>query len=364
MTRLNVGVDIGSTSIKAVQLKVSGKKVSIVKVAEVPLEINTVVEGEVKNIEELSNSINELWKIGKFGTKNVTVGLASQQTLVRDLAMPWEPSEIFRKTLPIRIGDTFPLPARELILDYHPIDIYSAEELIQQRALIVGAKISTAENVAEALTLSKLRVKIADFSPFALIRAGVVTQNKGMKNIQKANPSYEVIVELGGQVTLVAIHNQGKPLYVRIIPAGSDIVTKDLADKLSIRFDVAEVLKKSIGLQKVGEEQTKSPIPKDVPDSSIPEAQYIINSMAGQLVQDVRNTVEYFLNSLPDSQGIDRVLLSGGGSLLPGYAERVASELRAPTSFLAPMHAFSKNKNIKIKDPRMTIAFGLALGVK
>ena len=364
MTRLNVGVDIGSTSVKAVQIKVSGKKVNIVRAAEVPLKVGTVVAGEVKDVEDLSNSINELWKLGKFTTKNVTVGLASQQILVRELALPWEPPTIFRQALPIRIGDAFNMSPSELILDYYPVDIYTSGDLIQQRALIVGAYLQAAENAAEALTLSKLRVKRADFSPFALIRASMVTRNKGMKNPQGKERSYEVLVDVGGQITLVSIHDQGRPLYVRVIPAGADAVTRALSENLGIRFDIAEVLKKSIGLQNVGVDQVKSPIPNDVPDSKIPEAQHIINSMAGHLVQEVRKTVEYFLSLLQDSNGIERVLLSGGGSLIPGYAERVASELRTPTAFLAPMHAFAKNKELKLKDPNMAIAFGLALEVK
>ena len=364
MPRLNVGVDIGSTSIKAVQIKISGKKVTVVKAAEIPLKVGVVVAGEIKDIEELSNAINELWKVGKFTTKNVTVGLANQQILVRELVLPWEPAKIFKDALPIRIGDAFSRSPSELILDYYPIDIYSSGDLIQQKSLVVGAYLQAAENAAEALTLSKLRVKKADFSPFALIRASMVNNSKGIKLKPNTGKPYEVLIDVGGQITLIAIHEQGKPLYVRIIPAGADAVTRALSEQLKIRFDVAEVLKKSIGLQEVGGEQIKSPIPQDVPDESIPDAQHIINSMAGHLVQEVRKTIEYFLSLVQDSDGIERILLSGGGSLIPGYAQRIASELRIPTTFLAPMNTFAKNKDIKTKDPNMSLAFGLALEVK
>jgi Tfp pilus assembly PilM family ATPase len=61
--------------------------------------------------------------------------------------------------------------------------------------------------------------------------------------------------------------------------------------------------------------------------------------------------------------GIERVLLSGGGSLLPGFAERLASELRAPVALLNPMAALATGAASRVPnmDPRMNVALGLAL---
>lgn len=368
MSHLNIGVDIGSSSIKAVQIKVTNGKIRIVKAAEVPLERGIVSVGQIKSIEEVSNALNRLWKVGKFRTKDVTVGLANELVLAKTMTLPWEPKNIFRNTLRLRIGDAFAFPVGDMILDYQPLDLITSGTLIQQKALIVGAHSSMAENITEAVELSKLRIRCIDYTPFALIRAAVVTDNGGFKKKgkKKGSPSgnFEVVIDVGGQVTLVAIHKNGKPLYIRFIPAGSEAATRALADRLGLRMEVAELLKKTIGLQKVEDNQMRSPIPNEVPDNRIPEAQAILNFMAGHLVQEVRKTVEYYIANTEEAPIISRILLSGGGSMLPGYAERIASELRAPTAYLAPMHAFTKDKSLTIKDPRMSIAFGLALGVE
>ena len=149
MAKLNVGVDVGSTSIKAVQISGSRGKIKIIRAAEVPLTRGIVVSGDVKQVEELSNALNVLWKKGKFTTRNVTLGVAGEFTVTRDMDMPWEPEAIFRKALPLRVGDAFPFNPVDMLLDHHPLELKGVSGLIQQRSLVVAADSGTLENIIE-----------------------------------------------------------------------------------------------------------------------------------------------------------------------------------------------------------------------
>ena len=175
----------------------------------------------------------------------------------------------------------------------------------------------------------------------------------------------EVLVDVGSQNTTIAIHHQGRPLFVRIVSAGTEAITRALGDNIQVTFEVAEKLRKTLGIGAISTDRSNDPDLAEISEAQINAAQYITNTMAGSLVQVVRESVEYFLSASPNISGVSRVLLSGAGSTLPGYAERVASELRATTSIMSPLHTHAMGQAAKEADldPDMCIAIGLALEV-
>lgn len=369
MARTTIGVDVGSTSIRAVQVRRSGNKIKIVKAAEVPLERGTVVAGEVRDPVALSDAVRELWKAGKFTGRQVNVGLSGPQTLVRQIDLPWEPDEIFREALPLRVASDLPINPREMTLDYHPLDIRKRGNAIIQRSLVVAAVNIVSENTADALTSARLKLRRADFSPFALIRAAVLTAGDGRPvpgaPEQDDERTCEVIVDVGGQVTVVAIHDHGRPLFIRIVAGGSEGVSRALSEHLKVSIDTADALKEVMGMGGVTDDPAIQLLLDEVTPAKQQAAQQIINMMAGQLVQMVRESVEYFLAVSPQVSGVERVLLSGGGSMLFGFAERLAGELRAPIARLNPMSVLATGSAADQLDldPRMNVALGLALEV-
>lgn len=370
MARTTIGVDVGSTSIRAVQVRRSGNKIKIVKAAEVPLERGIVASGEVRDPIALADAVRELWQVGRFTSRQVNVGLSGPQTLVRQIDLPWEPDEIFRDALPLRVAADLPINPREMTLDYHPLDIRKRGNAIIQRSLIVAAVNVVSENTADALTTARLKLKRADFSPFALIRAAVLTAGDGrpVPGAPEADEEHacEVIVDVGGDVTVVAIHDHGRPLFIRIVAGGSDGVTRALSDHLKVDVDTAEALKIVMGMGGTTDDPATQLLLEEVTPAKRQAAQQIINMMAGQLVQMVRESVEYFLAVSPQVTGVERVLLSGGGSMLFGFAERLAGELRAPIARLNPMAVLAIGpaaEQIDL-DPRMNVALGLALEAK
>jgi type IV pilus assembly protein PilM len=370
VARTTIGIDVGTTSVRAVQVRRSRKRIKIVKLAEVPLEPGTVVAGEVRNPAALTEAVKQLWREGRFSSRNVTVGLSGPQTLVRQIDLPWEPDEIFRESLPLRVAADLPINPREMTLDFHPLEIRKRGTALVQRSLIVAAVNVVAENTADALTSAKLKLKRADFSPFALIRTAVLTAGDG-KPVPPAPEegqeySCEVLVDVGGQITVIAIHDHGRPLFIRVVSGGSESVTSALADNLKLDVDVANAIKSAVGIGMVSPDPATQVLLQDVTPAKQEAAQQIVNMMAGSLVQVVRESVEYFLAVSPGVSGVDRILLSGGGSLLPGFGDRLSSELRAPVAMLNPVQALAKGKAAKKKDldPRMNVAIGLALGAE
>lgn len=373
MLSSKIGIDVGATSVRAVQVRRGrGNRFRIVRAAEVPLERGVVVGGDVARFDDLALAVRDLWKIGKFRSRDVAIGMAGNQTFVRQVDLPWEQEELFRESLPLRVSQDLPVEASEMTLDFYPLNQYDRGRVPMQRALLVAATNAAVENTAGAVSAGRLRVGRADYSPFALIRAAVAVAGDGTPVPGPPAPGEEreceVIVDIGAQLTTIAIHDHGRPLFVRVVSAGSESVTRALSDHLRIRFDEANMIKQSLGLQSVGgaEPGFRPDATLLLPPQTVPVAQQILNVMAGSLVQVARESVEYFLAASPDIGHVSRVLLSGGGALLPGYPERISSELRAPAEILAPLSRYASGsaKGSTALDPRMNIALGLALEVK
>ena len=370
MAKSSVGIDIDSAGVRAVEIVKKGKGFKIVKAAEVELPKGVVVAGEVRDTETLALAVKQLWKEGKFTNKNVSFGLGGTQTLVRQVDLPWEPADVFRESLPLRISADLPVDPEEMTLDYHPLEVFtnSADAQIQ-RALVVASLNSIAENIADALVAAGLKIKRADFIPFALIRVANITLGDGSPVPEAPQPGEEwpaeVVVDVGSQNTTVALHYKGRPLFVRIVAEGTEAITRALGDNLQVTFDVAEKLRKTLGICSISTDRENDPDLIEITPEQINAAQYITNAMAGSLVQVVRESVEYYLSASPSITGISRVLLSGNGATLPGYAERVASELRAPTSIMAPIQMFATGSAASETqlDPAICVALGLALEV-
>lgn len=361
-----VGVDIGSTSIRAVEVQRRGKKIRIVNAAEVDLERGAVVAGEVRDPIAVADAMSLLWSEGGFKGKSVNIGFGGPQTLVRQLDFPWEETEMFREALPLRMAGELPINPSEMTMDFYPLSVFERGTMLIQRSLIVASINAVVENAADALVDCGLRVRRADFSPFALIRAAVAVAGDGspVPGAPKDDEErpVEVVVEIGAQIVIIAVHDHGRPLYVRIVSGGSEGVTRALAEHLKVTFEVAEALKRHLGISTVDETNLPTdPIFEGLTPQHFAVAAQIVNMMAGALVQVVRESVDYFLSVAQNVANVERVLLTGGGALIGGMPDRLASELRAPVALMQPLAAFGDSDLEKDMDPRMGLAFGLAL---
>lgn len=374
MAKSNIGLDIGASSVKAVEVVETKKDISVIRAGEVELDRGTIVGGEVRDPLALTEAIEQLWVGTGFKKAPVTIGLSGFKISARQFDLPWEEEEKFRAALPLRLSTEMPIDLEDAMLDYHNLGNFKRQiitpngknELLMQRSLIVGMERMLIESIADAVSDANVRLKKADFTGFGLIRAADAVG--GRKDKVPGLPAStdeivaEVVVDIGSHFTTLAIHEKGRVLFVRIISGGGESITKALSEQLQVGFDAAEILKKNITLEFESDSWNALPALSVIDKQRYDFAQEVTNAMASFQIQEVRRSVEYFLQNTPNPTSVNRVLLSGGTSLLPGFADRLAAELRAPVGRLAPISAYGKGEGKRPSlDPRMSIAFGLAI---
>jgi len=341
-----VGVDIGSTSLRAVEvMDAAGSKPSIARYFEVPLPEGAAESGEVVELNTVAGAFRTLWTNGGFKSKDVVLGMGNQRVLARDLTVPKANIKTIREALPFQVQDLLLVPVAEAILDFYPVSESESETGPVVNGLLVAAVKSAVMANVRAVELAGLNPVGVDLIPFALARVHL----RG-----PAARGTIALIDVGSTTTTVVIATDGIPQFVRIIPAGGDDISRALVTRLEVTHPQAEQIKRALGLSSAG---------------VAPEHRMAVEAIyesASQLLTSLRNTLSYFVNAR-QQDGIGRIILSGGGSRLNGLDAALSEITKLPVSSGGGFADVQVSKTAG-KDGAgydgMSVALGLALGSK
>jgi len=309
-----VGLDIGTTMIRAAEVDLSGRAGATLgtlsKYAEVPLPAGSFIDGEVQDSSSTSAVLKQLWSKGGFSTKDVVVGIGSARTVVREMEVAEMPIDQLRKSLPFQVEEFLPMSTDEALLDFYPTGQADGERGSKLRGVLVAASKHSVSNMILAIESAGLKPQGVDLKAFALTRSLVPGQ---WMNATVA------IVDIGARTTTVAIVENGQPRLIRMLPSGGQEVTDAIAVATQLPQPDAENIKRRFGIAAANESGNKV------------TADAIVNT-SKTLVESVRNTLMYYTGNNAGAV-IQHGILTGGGSLMPGLGQYLASACRLPVSF-------------------------------
>lgn len=345
-----IGLDIGTTAVRAAEVVFgSGGRSpdahpTLVHFGEVALPPGAVRDGEVEDHGTVSAALRQLWAQTKWSTKNVNIGVGNQRVVVRELDLPWLPMPQLRASLPFQVGELLPMSTDEALLDFFPTGELTGPSGRMVHGMLVAATRDTVRANVLAVETAGLRPQLVDLNPFALMRA-VVRGDLVQRTV--------AVVDIGARVTQVVIAAQGLPRFVRMLPSGGQNVTDAVASALGVSGPEADGAKREVGIgYAVG------------PD--LVAAAEAVNSVVRPLIEAVRNTFVYYSGNHPGA-GIDVVVLTGGGSHLPGLGQYLSSASRLPVTIGDPLATLKLAKTLPPEIAQhsslLAIPVGLAFGV-
>lgn len=359
-----VGLDIGSTGVRGVELSANGKtKPTLIRSYEIPLPPGAVVRGEVLDQEAVGAALKRLWSQGGFKSKKVVLGTGNQGVIVRDLSVPKMSMKHIRESLPFHVQGTLQMQLNDSILDFYPTSEGEGEQGPVINGLLVAAEKKEIIGNVNAVEKAGLTPVEIDLIPFALNRL-LVSRPRIMGTV--------ALIDIGGTTTSIIISSDGVPWFVRIIPTGGDDLTQALIEGLGIDAPSAEELKLSLRLgdQEVEEEDSttvRCKCAKCVAEAPLvydTRSMEILNTVSHELLGSLRSTVNYFNNTRPQDP-VSQILLTGGGSLLSGISAALSEITHVPVEIADPFSAIAlpRKKNAKKVhlDGSIAVALGLAL---
>lgn len=343
-----IGLDIGTTQVRAAEVEFGSGGPSartrprLVRVGVAQLPPGAVREGEVVERSTVGSTIKRLWAENKFGSKNVILGIGNQRVVVRDLDLPAMPMAQVRSSLPFQVQNLIPVAVDDAILDFLPVEMRSSEGGDVMQGLLVAATKDTVTANTAAVETAGLRPVVVDLSAFALARS--MARGEALEHTV-------AIIDIGARVTTVAVVAYGVPRMVRMLPSGGQDITEAVAAAMQIPLDQAEVAKRSIG---VGYSQG--------PETQRAAEQTM--TVVSALVEAVRNTMVFY-NSTHPGATVEHLLLTGGGSQLPGLGQYLATATRLPVTPGQPFDSIDRATDRRLVEQQHTlaIALGLAMGV-
>ena len=362
-----VGLDIGTTSLRAVELSSGNRaKPVLVRFHEVPLHEGSVTRGEVVDAHVVTSALKTLWSEGGFKSKNVVLGMGNQRILARDLSVSKMSMDRIHESLPFLVQNMLQAPLADSLLDFYPISESSGDRGPMINGLLIAAeKKAIIENI-RAVERAGLTPVEVDLIPFALNRLLINRpQVKGMI----------ALIDVGASTTSILIAHDGVPQFVRIIPAGGDDLTQALKLGLEIGTDEAEELKRTLnyGASPSITEEFNTNASKcacaqcaaELKNSGDMHAGEILQAVTEDLLNGLRNTVKYFTNLRPQDP-VGLILLTGGGARLSGFSAALSETTRIPVTLADPFDFISLPKKRKAKKSQpdqtsITVALGLAL---
>ena len=348
MARGRIGLDIGSTAVRAAELS-AGAAPTVIRAAQVPLPAGAVENGEVREPEAVADALRQLWQQGGFKSRQVYLGVGNQRVVVREIALPYLPEKELRQSLGFQVQEFIPMSVDEAVLDYDPIGEFEQDDRRMLRMLLVAAQRVMVDQIVSAVSAAKLEPLGLDLVPFALVRA-VGTPDVTL-DLEEAGE--EAVIDVGSHVTNIVVHARGTTRFVRILPSGGRDITVAIARAAGIEDEAAERLKRGLEL----EDEPEGPAPEDVRDVAM--------QRAGSFVDEIRSSLEFYTAQTRDAR-IGRVLITGGGSRLEGLLELMRQRIPVPVDVgrvfeHVPSQLALSEAATAEAEPVLAIAVGLAI---
>jgi type IV pilus assembly protein PilM len=179
-----------------------------------------VIDGEVADPAAAAAAIKTLWRQARLRTNRVILGVSNQRVVVRLVDLPWmEPQEL-RRSIAYQAGDYLPFAVNEAELDFSVIDEQDTGERRLLRVLLVAAQKDMLAGHLRAAAMAGLHPVEVDVNPVALLRS--------LAPVAGLAEGAEALVDIGGRVTNVVIHDGGVLRFIRILLMGGEDVTAAL----------------------------------------------------------------------------------------------------------------------------------------
>lgn len=342
--RTAIGLDIGTSGVRAAELSYGKDGVTLEKFGQVALPEGAVRDGEVLDRALVAEALKSLWKGSGFTGKQVSLGVANQRVVVRQVDLPWMPPAELKASLPLQVQDYLPMPVDECVIDFHVTEELRDGDARVLRGLLVAASLQMVNANIKAVEAAGLRVKSVDLTSFAVLRSIGRSRAAGT----------EALVDIGARVSNLVIHSDGTPRFVRVLLSGGQDVTDAIAERLGLPAALAEAVKRGVV--------------EDVSDQDLALVRSAVELMQEVFVDEIRSSIDYYAASNTQFP-VERIVLSGGGSLLHGIADRLESVTRRPVVLGDAMSGLHVGRTgldddqLASVQPLAAVPVGLALGV-
>jgi type IV pilus assembly protein PilM len=338
------GLDISSSSVKMVEIVDGGKGVyRVERYAIEPLPKDAIVDGNISNLEAVTESVRRAHKRLATRTKHVAMAVPTGAVITKKIVVA---AGLREEDLEIQVeseaNQYIPFALEEVNLDFQVVGpAPSGPE--EQEVLIAATRKEKVEDRVAVAESAGLKALVMDVESFAqqMALSLVVQQLPGGGKDQNI-----AVVDVGANVMNVNVLRNDQSVYTREQAFGGNQLTQDIVSRYGMSQEEAENAKRSGGL----------------PDDFEAE---VLRPFMENLSMEVQRALQFFFTST-QYHNVDHILLAGGSAVIPGLDEVVNTRAQVPTSVANPFASMQTSPRIQLKRlmldaPSLIVACGLAM---
>jgi len=337
-----IGLDIGSSSEKAVEVVPRGNGFELLHLGVAALPHDAIVEGAFLNAGAIADAIREA--IAKSGSraKHVAAAVSGHSVIVKKITVPAMTAAELEESIRWEAEQYIPFDVNEVNLDFEILQAGDAERPMD--VLLVAAKKDLIDDYVNLIGEAGLTPSVIDVAGFAVENA--FEANYG------ASDEVIAIVNIGAQSSTINVLAGGVPAFTRDVATGGNQYTAEIQRAMSVGFDEAERIK-------IGERGSES---QDVVPQEVEQA---MRAVTNNLVGEIARSLDFFAATAADMR-IQRVYLAGGSSRVSGleaaFKERTGLEveLMNPLAKMLPSNRFDAEFLDQV-GPSLSVGIGLAM---
>jgi type IV pilus assembly protein PilM len=337
------GLDIGSSSIKMIELEGKLNNLNLVSLGFENLPGDTIIDGQIMELNVVSDVIRNVCVNHQVNAERVVTGVSGHSVILKNIVLPPMSREELEESIDWHAEEHIPYDLADVSLDYQ----VTAETSDATNVLIAACKRERIDNIKQAIQLAGKTPVVIDVDTFAL-------QNCYEVNYNPSDNDVVTLLNIGASTMNVNIVKGTRSLFTRDITVGGSQFTDVLQRSLGLNFQQAEAVKRGVT--------------EAVEGLEVKAIEPLMNNVTEIVAMEIQKTFDFYRATTEDNQTVvQKILISGGGSKLTGLADELSTRLELPVEILDPF------RNIKVDSkkfdpdylseivPEMAVAVGLAV---
>jgi len=336
-----VGLDIGSSSVKVVELARKGPDYELVSLGMEPLGQDIVVDGSIMDALLVASAIKKIFTDNKIKLREVATSVSGHSVIVKRITLSAANDAEVAAAITYEAQQHIPFDVADVNLSYQVMGPATAGSGTD--VMLVAVKREKILNHTNVLGQAGMSPVVVDIDVLAL-------QNAFEANYDPEAGALVALLNIGASTMNINIVRDGMPLFTRDVSVGGNQYTDTLQKELDLSFEDAERLKKG------------HPLPNVSADAAAPH----VRSVSEILMLEIQKTFDFFRQTtLPEN--IQAIYLAGGTSKIEGLLELLKEEFNVPIEIMDPFRRvhidparFDVGYTAEVA-PRACVAMGLAL---
>jgi len=335
-----VGIDIGSSSVKLVQLSEQKGSYQLRNVGILPLPSEAIVDNSLMDTTSIVETIRDLMKSLGSRAQEAVCSISGNSVIIRKISLPAMTPEELEDQIAWEAEQYIPFDINDVNLDFEILDTdLSASG--KMTVLLVASKKEIINEYVSVFNEAGLKLVVVDVDSFAV---------QNIFELNYSPPENEVIalVNIGASIMNMNVVKGGVSLFTRDVQMGGNLYTEEIQRQFSFSSKDAE----------------KCKITGECPDKE--KLKDTISRVNDTLSLEINRSLDFY-NSTAEDLKIGKIFLSGGGSKTSMLSESLSQRLGLPVELLNPLQKISFSgkefdpEYLQEIAPLIAVAAGLAM---